>query len=450
MSMTPQQFPEAGQPQYPQQPQQPGYPNGQMPPAGYGQAGYGQAGYAPQGGYAPQAGYGMPAGNGYGAPNPGNAVGRPIGYGGRGAVSPYMPPNAGLPMQSPGGPPMGGGQGPNAAAVDIIGPVLRRKFLVVLLALIGLGGSLLAYSAAEVIYGSTLQLLITSQAPPAVINGETVVQKVSIPQHQKLLASQMILSRAIEQGKLDRLPTFNGEAPESLVGNIQKNVLSITPSKQDDQTLMLQSQGKYPEDLPIILNAVVRAYQEEITRDTKSSGQESVELITKLRDTLEKEKNEAQEGYLAILSKLDLPNIERADSLVNPYNEEMQRVGDLRNMVAGELRDVTNRLELTNIAIASNDQTRLTHLVTEAKKYLGTTVETVDTLEERRITNHELSRQVFMLERELNDLLVRRETAAQSMAKNHPLIDVELEPPHPIRQPAVGGGSVALHPASRQ
>lgn len=394
--MTPQQFPQTASPYHPPQPTG-GDPSGVLSPAGPGFSvgrpqGSGQPGYGQQG------------------------------YGPRGAVGPYYPPVSGGQMMPGGGSPPGSPAGGNEAAVDIIGPILRRKFLVIFLGLIGLGISLLAYSSAEVIYGSTLQLLITSQAPPTVINGETLQQQVSIPQHLKLLGSQMILARAIEQGNLDRLQTFAGSIPEKMVSSIQKNVLKITPSKQDDQTLLLETQGKHPDDLPIILNAVVKAYQEEISRDTKTSGQESVELITKLRDQLEQEKQEAQESYLAILAKLDLPNIERTDSLVNPYNEDMQRVGEMRNAVAVELRDITNRLELTNLAISSNDPNRITHLVTEAKKYLGTAVETADTLEERRITNHELSRQVFQLERELNDLLIRRETAAQSMAKNHPLM----------------------------
>lgn len=328
------------------------------------------------------------------------------------------PMTVGMPTGMGGGA-MGGATNPGA--VDVIGPILRRKFLVFFLALIGGGISLLLYANAEVIYGSGLQLLITSQAPPVVVNGETVMQKVSTVQHQKLLGSQLILERAVGQGQLQRLPMFEQQIPEMIVLDLQKN-LKITTPKLDDQTVQIGLEGKFAEDLPVVLNAVVRAYQEEVVRDSKSSGQESVELITKLLDSREREKNEAQAEYIAILTKLDLPNIEQNGGLVNPFNEELHRITAMRNAALSEMRDVTNRYELVKQAITSADATRLTHVVSEAKKYLGTTIETVDTLEERRITNYELARQVNTLEREMAELLLRQEAANQSLGSRHPVV----------------------------
>ena len=61
----------------------------------------------------------------------------------------------------------------NAQNVDIIGPLLRRKYVVVLFAIIGTGIGYLAFQQAEPLYQSRARLMIWSQAPPTMVGEET-------------------------------------------------------------------------------------------------------------------------------------------------------------------------------------------------------------------------------------------------------------------------------------
>ena len=72
--------------------------------------------------------------------------------------------------------------GVNTAAqnVDIIGPLLRRKYVVILFAIIGTGVGYLAFQQAEPVYESEARLMIWSQAPPTIVGEETFKQTISM------------------------------------------------------------------------------------------------------------------------------------------------------------------------------------------------------------------------------------------------------------------------------
>jgi len=334
--------------------------------------------------------------------------------------------NAGLQNHQPQLPP---GHASGQSGIDFVGPVLRRKFFVGFLAIVGAALGFLAYSKSDAIYESTVRLMITSQAPPSIVNGESLVQRVAIAKHEKLISSQLILTRAIAEGNFANLATMKDLEPgTSLVKTLKEGVLKVNSSHDEDDTLVLRAQGKHSEDLPTILNFVVQSFKDEIAKDSKASGQESVELVSKLRDQLRTEKQASEEQYLTILKRLNLPNVEQNGILVNPYSEELDRVSRSRTETITTLRDVSDRLELANKAAASDEPSQATYLVAEAKKFLGVAIETVETIEDdrkgsgRQYLGSQYTQRIFALEREISELTIRRETNSRSFASGHPVI----------------------------
>jgi uncharacterized protein involved in exopolysaccharide biosynthesis len=142
-------------------------------------------------------------------------------------------------------------------AFDFWGLLQRRKYLIALFCLIGAGLGYLNYVKSPKTYSSNIRMLISTQAPPSIVNGNILLnQNNSLPNHTSLLISELVLSSAVEEGNLDRLNTF------SMTGNpvgLLKNMIRVVPEKGD--TFRITCAGTEPEELPGILNQVVESYR---------------------------------------------------------------------------------------------------------------------------------------------------------------------------------------------
>jgi len=363
----------------------------------------------------------------YGYPGAGGSAGTGM------QSMPGMQPSG---MQQP-GMPMGhnqsmgmAGGGPNGqagAAVDLVGPILRRKFLIALLMIVGGVIAFLAYLNATPIYESTARLMITTEAPPTVDMNMNAMQKVSIAKHQRLLTSQLVLSEAMQSGNFGKMEMFKDS--EDVMLSLIEDVLQVEYSKkEDDSTLTVLAQGVTETELQLVLNSVITAYMNEIAKDSKTSGEESLKLVTQLRDQLDAEKKTAEEGYMAIWKKLNLPNVEQSGTPVNPYLEEMDLVKSDRNETLKELREVSGRVDSAATAIVSDDQGQVNYLATEAKKFLGVEIETLETLEEKRKDSNQnyllgqYSQQVFAMEKSISELQIQLASWRRTFGPGHPTV----------------------------
>ena len=104
---------------------------------------------------------------------------------------------------------------PAQQGFDIWGPIQRRKYLIALFCLIGAGLGYLYYSKAERMYSSSTELMISTQAPPSMVDGNIQINQDSLSKHSSLLASQLVLGSAVEAGKLESLKTFQRQPKSS-------------------------------------------------------------------------------------------------------------------------------------------------------------------------------------------------------------------------------------------
>lgn len=308
--------------------------------------------------------------------------------------------------------------------VDIVGPVLRRKLLVLLLGVVGASVGYLGYQKAEPVFSSSTQVLLTSQAPPEIVNGETVTRQISIPKYERLISSHLILNRAAEKGNLKSLPMFSKEIPELIPALLMEavNVKAI----ENEQSILLSAKGKYPEDLPTVLVAIVDAFNEELKKDSNDSGRDSVELISKMRDQLGIEKKAAEDKYFEILKNLDTLNLVKGDELVNPYTAEIESLTLQRSELSSNLRELTNRIDLAEQRRAVNDENENTVLLAESRKYLGfemgrdNQIASAAGIPDQQLGS--LRSRVDSIEKSLALLGLKKKNALRAFGSNHPVV----------------------------
>jgi len=115
---------------------------------------------------------------------------------------------------------------PSAGGFDIWGPLERRKYLIALFSIIGAILGYVYYVNCPKVYSSNALLMISTQRPPSLIDRELRNDKQSLDKHVSLIASELVLRRAVDRGNLDGMKTFSESAYP--VGAL-KEMLRVVP-----------------------------------------------------------------------------------------------------------------------------------------------------------------------------------------------------------------------------
>lgn len=251
---------------------------------------------------------------------------------------------------------------------DIWGPLQRRKGIIILLCLIGAAVGYLNFTKTPKTYQSSLRLMITTQAPPSIVNGDLKLKSDSLTKHASLITSELVLNQAVESGALQRLPTFRGVGYP--VGKL-KQMVRVGSSGNNSETMTLSCSGSQPHDLPTILNQVVEAYRRNLADDSKAFGEESTDLIKELSEQLSNEKRKAEQRSLELYASLGVTTVTDGGQVLNPYNVTLAKLIAQRDQTQSDLRGLTDRLGLLEQSTASKDEDITKVIAIEAKKYLG-------------------------------------------------------------------------------
>ena len=260
--------------------------------------------------------------------------------------------------------------GPASNSLDLVGPLVRRKYVVVLFALIGAGLGYLAFQRAEPLYQSTARLMIWAQAPPRELGEESFTQKISLSKFENLLSSRVVLSRAIDDANLANTETL-AMSGSGGVEKLSRMLQVFSDSKNSDDTLTLSIIGPAESELPRILDSVAGAFVKEIEGNTKEVGDESLALIRKLEQRLLDEKQVKEKRHLELLKKIGVTQRDANGDVVNPQAQRLNLLQEELLAQEAKLQDVVSRLNAFEKALASGDPKSLRVCAYEAKNYLG-------------------------------------------------------------------------------
>jgi capsular exopolysaccharide synthesis family protein len=307
----------------------------------------------------------------------------------------------GYPNSSSGYPVPTNGLGSDANQLDLWGAILRRKFVVILASMIGAGLGYLHYLKTPEKYRSEIKLSVTSQAPPKIINGDTFVQKVSMPLHKNLIASQLVVGKAIEQGDLLQTELLQGELSPV---NKLRGLLKVQTVDKSDELMLLSLTGPDADELPKILKFVVDAYEEVVTQENKAVGQEAADLMEKLQKQFVDTQDKAGMRYLELMRGIGADRTgEDGKTIINPYAPEVERLTEERNLNRQELMTVTDKISWALKASESADEMQLKVLATEARKHFSLTYDEVrKSNESKRIDA--MTADIKMYERRIEEL----------------------------------------------
>ena len=254
---------------------------------------------------------------------------------------------------------------------DLLGPLVRRKYVIILFSLFGLALGYLAYQQATPIYQSTSRLMIWSQAPPIALGEDPLSQQISLAKYENLLGSRVVLGRAIEDADLQNTETIAMAGTEA-VSKLQ-SILAISSSAGDrntDDSITMSVRGPSADELPGILSNITTSFIKEIEGNTKEAGSDSLELIKKLEQRLLDEKEIKEKRHLELLKKIGLVERDENGDVINPFTSQLQMVEDEMLASVQSLRDIESRLALLQLAVESGNEEAIRVCAIEGREFL--------------------------------------------------------------------------------
>jgi capsular exopolysaccharide synthesis family protein len=322
-------------------------------------------------------------------------------------------------------------------SIDFWGAIVRRKFVVILLSIIGAGVAYLAYTQAEPRYESTMRLMIWNQAPPSIVNGEPVQRNVSIPKQMNLISSELILASAVKNGNLDKLESFQDETFP--LAALQK-MIKVQPSdkERESDSINITCECPFAKDCRVILEQVYSSYVSVLEEDNATAGKESVMLLEKVQEQLKSDQDISSQRYLQLVKKLNLSAENERGSWINPYSDDIRRVKVEREEAATELRDTTVLVDQVRAAMEQEaNRPELFRLaVMDAKKFFQMTQQQSDDFDlsfadaETRNSASRFKQRLEGIEANLLEAEARKSNLLKSLGAQHSTVlrlDTEIE-----------------------
>jgi len=247
-------------------------------------------------------------------------------------VDPYSNPNMGQPTPMMMAPP----ELEEEAGFDFWGVLNRRKWLVFLGLVCGMGLGALFYAKSEDIYESTTKVIIEPKkqfTPVSSGNGSLFPEYTEGVRHDRLMAQEVIINEMFEKNiGLEELECF-ADYPdrEDKIEYIQDN-LQVGQDKEEPTLYLVSYQNSHKGDAPAILNSLLETYRQNLIQRYSNEKSKIVENLLKFDEEYKK--------------KYDIEFKKSAD-LHNQRLEENLMVGQNVSQAQLLLQDVTKKVAAT-------------------------------------------------------------------------------------------------------
>ncbi len=213
--------------------------------------------------------------------------------------------------------------------VDVWGILARRKWLVILGMILGLGLGYIYLLQADPVYESLAQVLIEEKKAPSIpITGfdTQFVTASEEAKHAVVIQSPRILGDAFQKFSLDRLPTF-ADDPQPLVSLSES--LSVEIVEEGTHVLDISYRGPNPDDTEKVVHSILQTYQKFLEDNYANTGEETRDLIDKAKNDLLEKWELAEADYKKF--KKTTPLMYRGEEAINLHQDrqadyEVERV----------------------------------------------------------------------------------------------------------------------------
>jgi succinoglycan biosynthesis transport protein ExoP len=196
----------------------------------------------------------------------------------------------------------------SASNGDFLAILLRRKWILFLITLVGVGLGYLNYSHTPPVYEARAQIVIIrkdAMRPTTKIldtdGGEDVVTRDHLSTQTVIIRSPMIVLSAVRDNHLGDLPSFANLDANSIAGKIIGGMAisrgGDTLTTEDANVLNVSYRGANPKDCKLVVDAVLASYQDSLTEMSQSVSQKTIDRISYARDTLHKDLTQKEAEY---------------------------------------------------------------------------------------------------------------------------------------------------------
>jgi polysaccharide biosynthesis transport protein len=265
---------------------------------------------------------------------------------------------------------------PARAPRNVFQVVWQRKSLVALGAVIGLVLGSLLYAQRAPVYQSAAQILVVKKRSGEVMqfaggSGDPRVSYVEdyLATHLVLIKSPLIVERAVKKRDLQSLKSFDG------MGDPTGAILGTLIVARDKESgtgpsniLNLSFRGPGAEDCAKVLSAVIESYQEFLDVTYRNVSDQTLDLITKARDLLNKDLADSQKKYEEF--RRNSPMLWKAKDGTNIYLERVTAIEGQRSKLLIHEAEARERLRAVDRGLAEGRprDSLLAMLVAKEKK----------------------------------------------------------------------------------
>ena len=196
----------------------------------------------------------------------------------------------------------------SGSGADFLAVMLRRKWVVFLVAAMGVGLGYLSYTKTTKLYEATARIVIRQTSPMYSTGGDLRMSGEMQYVGDKILSTESVvinspknIRKAVEQYNLDKLVSFQGADTDGIVGAIIGG-LSITKggdslSTEDANVLKVSYRGTSAEDCVAVVSNVLKAYEDSLKGNSQEVADETLRLITDARDGMQQDITKKQTKY---------------------------------------------------------------------------------------------------------------------------------------------------------
>ncbi len=303
-----------------------------------------------------------------------------------------------------------------ASGFDFWGVLNRRKWLVFLGLVTGMGLGGLYHAQCEVIYESEATVKIEPKNPAMFrfSNNDPIAPNMEnfTTRHDRLIGQYNIINACLTKSELNevdltKLDSLGSIPVDDIVSHVSNN-LEVTPDKEEPVIYELKYYSTDPDEAKIILNNIIDTYKEALIKQYATENTEYLHLLRQVQ-------TEFKQNYLTLQDQLkttlEQENALGIDSDFNPHQMAMTDLSRSLQESRDKLAVLYNDRERSNAALAKGPEEieSLVWILNNEKKILDIGRQ-----------NEQIGNDEVLIKREIDQLEMELEQLSQRVGPSHP------------------------------
>ena len=249
------------------------------------------------------------------------------------------------------------GQPEGQTGVDLFAAIWRRKWIVFFVTFLAVALGVLYFFEATPRYKSSAQILLIKKEAKLPIGGmdAQLGYEDTLSTQLLLVVSPLVVGNAVEKHHLESLTSLKSrEEGASPLVTIRAGLEAKQAGDRqfsDPNVISLSYEGTDPEDAAIVMSAVIDSYQDFLGGTYQGFSEETVQLITRAKDELLEQLNDAESAYRRF--RQESPLLWTGEEGVSLHDARMAEIEHARSQVMVENAHLKARIEAIETAIKS-------------------------------------------------------------------------------------------------